>query len=191
MYKYKRNYEFLGSYLSAYIFSEQESNFNFTNSVMKRNKILIIEDDEPILESLLTELLDRGFQARGLTTPEKIFKEMSQFKPDVLLVDYYIPLGNGIEINKNLIDNNYLENTLFILMSAYSHIKDMVKKNNILYLEKPFSVDELINLINNSGGARNTLQNSNNTSETKKEDSAKKSRKHFLSGFLPLKAPTS
>jgi DNA-binding response OmpR family regulator len=123
-------------------------NSNFSESTAGRKKILIVEDDESILESLVDELSDRGFKVHGLNSPNKIFEEIINYKPEVLLVDYYLPLKNGLEINKTLIERNQNKNMLFILMSAHRDIKEVAGDNGVMYLEKPFSVNELERLIN-------------------------------------------
>ncbi|WP_143452255.1 diguanylate cyclase [Lacimicrobium alkaliphilum] len=50
-------------------------------------KVLIVDDDEDLLEHYRLTLSHTGIQVRTLSTPEEIFSVLSEFQPDILLLD--------------------------------------------------------------------------------------------------------
>lgn len=103
---------------------------------------LIIEDDADILASLTASLKDRGYEALGINDPLHLEAALKAITPNVWLVDYFLSKkANGLEIN-----TDQLGCCAFILMSAYPQAKVLAQELGISYLEKPFSLDQLISL---------------------------------------------
>ena len=50
-------------------------------------RILVIEHDAGVREVLISELQDEGFEVFGLENGDGVLMKMSQFKPDVLILD--------------------------------------------------------------------------------------------------------
>ena len=112
-------------------------------------KIFIVEDDKALnyLYTLIFELNGYkiiGFAQNGQEALDKyqILKE----KPDLIILDYNLPIKNGIYITKELIK---LDNNLKIIMVSAN---DSVKKKALLagaycFINKPFKIKSLINKI--------------------------------------------
>ena len=62
-----------------------------------RTKILIIEDEEILAENLRDYFLRRMFDARIAATGEAALELATEFRPDLLILDYALPGMNGIE----------------------------------------------------------------------------------------------
>ena len=70
-------------------------------------------------------------------------------KPDLILMDYRMPLKNGIETTKEILEID--KNSKIIFISAdYSVKNEALSLGVIAFLEKPFLYETLINSINNS-----------------------------------------
>ncbi|MHA1786427.1 MAG: response regulator [Candidatus Helarchaeota archaeon] len=64
-------------------------------------------------------------------------------KPDFILLDYRMPLRDGIEVTKEILLMD--KNARIIFASADSSIKDVVLKlGAICFIEKPFDISRLI-----------------------------------------------
>lgn len=50
-------------------------------------KVLIVDDDEDLLEHYRLTLLNTGVKVRTLDAPDEIFSVLSEFQPDILLLD--------------------------------------------------------------------------------------------------------
>ena len=64
-------------------------------------RILIVEDN-PDLQTLLTEVLSIDYEVAGATTGEEAVALARTFKPDVVLLDYQLPGINGDEAGRRI-----------------------------------------------------------------------------------------
>lgn len=107
-------------------------------------KILIIEDDENI-----QSFLKRGFKEEGYIVDTASDGEDGEYlattiKYDVIVLDWMMPLKNGIEVLESLKQKNIPTPT--IMLTAKGEIDDKVTgltKGADDYLSKPFSFKEL------------------------------------------------
>jgi len=107
-------------------------------------KLLIIEDDENILS-----LLQRAFIEDGYVVDSAMDGEEGEYLAlmnsyDVIILDWMLPLKNGIEVISSLREKNITTPT--IMLSARGEIEDKVaglKHGADDYLSKPFSFAEL------------------------------------------------
>ncbi len=107
-------------------------------------KLLIIEDDENILS-----LLQRAFSEDGYVVDSAMDGEDGEYLAiinsyDVIILDWMLPLKNGIEVISSLREKNITTPT--IMLSAKGEIEDKIvglKNGADDYLSKPFSFAEL------------------------------------------------
>lgn len=107
-------------------------------------KILIIEDDENI-----QSFLKRGFKEEGYVVDTASDGEDGEYLAsttsyDVIILDWMMPLKNGIEVLESLKEKNITTPT--IMLTAKDEIDDRVTgltKGADDYLSKPFSFKEL------------------------------------------------
>jgi len=110
-----------------------------------KSKILIIDDEKGILESLSGILQDEGFSVdvadRGKTGVEK-FKS-SEF--DVVLLDVWMPEMDGITALQKL--KEHKQKTPVIIMSGHGNVETAVKATKLGaydFLEKPLSIEVVL-----------------------------------------------
>ena len=119
---------------------------------MKKN-ILIYDDDEEILFLCKAILAKNGFVVDTLSICENVISDIQAFKPDVILMDLWIPVMGGekaIEVIKN---NEATKNIPVLIFSANADIKEIYKKVNAEgYIEKPFSISTFIETIKRHAG---------------------------------------
>ena len=74
-------------------------NFAFNNQELKNKRIIIIEDDVPSVKYYETILTNSGADIKVFTNGKDFltFLEKSDEKIDLLMVDFLVPLVNGIE----------------------------------------------------------------------------------------------
>ncbi|RME19206.1 MAG: sigma-54-dependent Fis family transcriptional regulator, partial [Bacteroidetes bacterium] len=124
------------------------------------HRILVI-DDEKAIRSVIKEILEaENFNveecANGAEALDKIQKE----KYDILLCDIKMPKLNGEELFQKVQELQYP--TAFIVMSAHGDIETAVKfmkAGAFDYLQKPFTLDKLINACRNAISRNETIQN--------------------------------
>ncbi|MDO8702139.1 MAG: diguanylate cyclase [Undibacterium sp.] len=84
----------------------------------KGYRILIVDDDIDTSKYYGTVLRDAGMSAHVLNAPEEILNAMANFRPELILMDVYMPLCNGVELSKMIrLDNSYLDVPIVFLSS--------------------------------------------------------------------------
>jgi len=112
-------------------------------------KILIIEDDEAILNMLKRGLEDENFIVDTAISGEDGEYMLSISNYDLIILDWMLPNKEGIEILKDIRNNDIL--TPVLMLTARDSIDnkiDALKNGADDYLVKPFSFDELVARIN-------------------------------------------
>lgn len=108
-------------------------------------KILIVDDDAGILESLQLLLEDAGYEVLA-SNDGKIRHYLSEVhKPNLILMDYWLPQENGGEITKKLKSENDTKHIPVIIISASYNIRELVTEAGADdFLPKPYDMDELL-----------------------------------------------
>jgi DNA-binding NtrC family response regulator len=106
-------------------------------------KLLIVDDEISIRESLFQFFTKEGYEV-DLAPDGKTARELfSKYEYDVVFLDLKLPDEQGLEILKELQENNL--DTQFIVISAYGNIEtavNAIKNGAFDFLEKPFSIYE-------------------------------------------------
>lgn len=109
-------------------------------------KILIIEDDEALLQTLITALQLENFEVSSAQDGEEGLKLASKEKVDLMVIDWVLPSLSGLEICKKLRSQNI--NTPIIILSGKR--KEEIDKVLGLemgaddYIVKPFGANEFV-----------------------------------------------
>ncbi len=110
-----------------------------------KSKILIIDDEKGILESLSGILQDEGF---GVEVAERAKAGIDKFKSiefDVVLLDVWMPEMDGITALQKL--KEYNPRTPVIIMSGHGNVETAVKATKLGaydFLEKPLSIEVVL-----------------------------------------------
>ena len=107
-------------------------------------KILIIEDEKELSESIATYLKSEDYVCEVASTYDKALKKTELYDYDCILLDITLPGGNGLDILRELKANNKMDGVLII--SARNSLDDKVtglKLGADDYLSKPFHLSEL------------------------------------------------
>jgi len=126
---------------------------------LKDIKILVIDDEKNILESIKMVLTYENYKVEtagsGLDGID-LFKEI---KPDIVLLDVKMPGYNGLEVLKNLKDINQFAE--IIMISGHSGIEEAVeaaKLGAFDFMEKPIARDKLILTVRNAAEKINLMK---------------------------------
>jgi DNA-binding response OmpR family regulator len=115
---------------------------------MMSKGVLICDDDEGILEVTRIILQSKGFQVETLSNSEMIYQKIDEFKPDLILLDLWMPVLSGEEITRTLkSDKNYSQIPI-IIFSANKDTKKVAQEIGADdYLSKPFNIEELETIV--------------------------------------------
>lgn len=112
-------------------------------------KILIIEDELALLETLKLNLEIEGYSVATCNSGNLALKTAKEFVPDLILLDVMLPVLNGIQIYKLFQENNI--STPVIFLTAKSSVQDKIEGLKLGaddYITKPFDLEELLLRIN-------------------------------------------
>jgi len=114
-------------------------------------RIIVVEDDIEQQEELVSFLNHAGHMARGAATADELENCLSQFIPEIVLLDYNLPDATGVALAENLREK--FDNTVGIVMvTARSSSTDRIECRRAGaddYLVKPIDFSELLALIGN------------------------------------------
>ena len=108
-------------------------------------KILVVEDEIPILTGIRDNLEMEGYEVATATDGEQALEIVSQFKPDLIVLDIMLPKIDGFEICRKLRENK--SNASVVIVSAKKEETDKVYGLDLGaddYVTKPFSVMEFL-----------------------------------------------
>jgi len=112
--------------------------------VNRQSRILLVDDELPILRAVTPLLRSRGYEVRSVVTGAGALTEMEADPPDLLIVDLGLPDVDGFEICRRVRERSAVP---IIVLSARHSEKDKVQALDLGaddYVTKPFGPDELL-----------------------------------------------
>jgi DNA-binding response OmpR family regulator len=107
-------------------------------------KILIIEDEAELVKSLVSYLREENYLCESAVDYNTALEKIELYDYDCILLDISLPGGSGLNLLKQLKQNNKLDGVLII--SAKNSVDDRVEGLKLGaddYLPKPFHLSEL------------------------------------------------
>ncbi|HET6917114.1 MAG TPA: response regulator [Acidimicrobiales bacterium] len=107
------------------------------------SRVLVVDDEPPILRALAANLRARGFETDLAPTGEDALKTAARHRPDVVVLDLGLPGMSGIEVIEGL---RGWTTVPIIVLSARNTEREKVAALDAGaddYVTKPFGMDEL------------------------------------------------
>lgn len=114
---------------------------------MKKETILVVEDESNILELVKYNLEDAGYRVLASSRGDSGLEQARRQKPDLLVLDLMLPGMNGIEITKILKQDEKTAHIPIIILTAKAQEADKIVGLELGaddYMTKPFSPRELV-----------------------------------------------
>jgi two-component system phosphate regulon response regulator PhoB len=109
---------------------------------MSKERILVVEDEEDILELVRYNLTREGYQVAGVTSGEKALKKIKSEPYDLIILDLMLPGIDGLEVARVLKKEAKTNNIPIIMLTAKGEEADIVAGLELGaddYITKPFS----------------------------------------------------
>ncbi|WP_434525732.1 phosphate regulon transcriptional regulator PhoB [Photorhabdus asymbiotica] len=110
-------------------------------------RILVVEDETPIREMVCFVLEKNGYQPVEAEDYDSALACLSEPYPDLVLLDWMIPGGSGLQIIKQMKRDNNVRDIPVMMLTARGEEEDRVRGLEIGaddYITKPFSPKELV-----------------------------------------------
>jgi CheY-like chemotaxis protein len=107
-----------------------------------RPKILIVEDDGEVRRLYAIGLNQRGFEVKLAANGAEAVERVGQEKPDVILLDWIMPLMDGREVLNKIAGMHQLDIPVIVISGqpAPATIDPRIR----CWMVKPVSIDELV-----------------------------------------------
>lgn len=113
--------------------------------------ILIFDDDAEILLVCKIILEGENYRVETRIYCDNIIEDITQVKPDIILMDLWIPDIGGENAINLVKKNEATQHIPVILFSANTEIEETFKRVNANgFLKKPFNIDDMLNVIENN-----------------------------------------
>ncbi|NHB92640.1 phosphate regulon transcriptional regulator PhoB [Photorhabdus cinerea] len=110
-------------------------------------RILVVEDETPIREMVCFVLEKNGYQPVEAEDYDSALACLSEPYPDLVLLDWMIPGGSGLQIIKQMKRDNNVRDIPVMMLTARGEEEDRVRGLDVGaddYITKPFSPKELV-----------------------------------------------
>ena len=110
-------------------------------------KILIVEDEPDIRDTLSYNFEKEGFEVLSSPNGKSALKLLESNKPNIVILDLMLPDMSGLDLCRQIKNDKMLSNTSIIMLTAKSEEVDRIVGFELGaddYVTKPFSVRELI-----------------------------------------------
>jgi len=152
---------------------------------MKKSRILVVDDEPGIRQSLAGVLEDEGYAVNAAASAEECLEELAASEYEVVLLDIWMPGIDGMEALARIQEIPFPQRPVVVMISGHATIETAVKATKLGafdFLEKPLSIQKVSVVVKNGiENRRLQLENSR-----LKEDTESKYR--IIGESVPMKA---
>jgi CheY-like chemotaxis protein len=148
----REEYERTSQYWLDQKLQQEELQKELHNQTRRKKRILLVDDEPDVCMVYQIVLEDAGYQCISYTDPIKALQEFRPKYYDLILLDIKMPILNGFELCKKIIELDITVHIVFITASEEyyekfrsQHFPELGKIN---YIQKPVSNDELVRIVN-------------------------------------------
>ena len=113
-------------------------------------KVLIVDDEPNIVISLEFLMAQNGFHVRKAKSGEEALEIVSEYMPDLILLDIMLPFRSGFEVCQIIRSKKEFENIKIIMLTAKGREADIERGKAAgadSYIIKPFSTKDLVDKV--------------------------------------------
>jgi twitching motility two-component system response regulator PilG len=118
--------------------------------MMKKNRILVVEDEESLLKLESILLSSKGYNVTGVMDGNAAVKEVFANKPDLVILDIMLPELDGFEVCKCIKENPETKHIPVVMLTAKKNSQDFARGMQVgadAYITKPFKSAKVIETI--------------------------------------------
>ncbi|MBV8907334.1 MAG: sigma-54-dependent Fis family transcriptional regulator, partial [Acidobacteriia bacterium] len=132
---------------------------------MKARRILVVDDEPEIRNSLRGVLEDEGYVAEGIESGEACLEALRNgYAFEVVLLDIWMPGMDGMEVLERIQEIALPERPVVVVISGHGSIEAAVKATKLGafdFLEKPLSIEKISVVVKNAIDHRRLLLENN------------------------------
>ncbi len=124
---------------------------------MKQLRILVVDDEPGIRQSLCGVLEDEGHRASAVPSGEACLEELARQSYDLLLLDVWLPGIDGLETLARIQEIPFADRPVVIMISGHGTIENAVRSTKLGafdFLEKPLTISKVSIVVKNAAEYR-------------------------------------
>jgi two-component system nitrogen regulation response regulator NtrX len=152
---------------------------------MKPRRVLVVDDEPGIRQSLSGVLEDEGYSVETAASGEECLSALPDAGFELVLLDIWLPGVDGMEVLGRIQEMPFAERPVVVVISGHGSIEAAVKATKLGafdFLEKPLSIDK-VSVVAKNALAHRTLETEN--ARLKADTSA---RYRIIGESVPMKA---
>ena len=119
---------------------------------MKRPRVLVVDDEPGIRQTLAGVLNDEGYQVHAMATGEECLEELGKGY-DLVLLDVWLEGIDGLETLQRIQEIPFAERPAVVMISGHGTIETAVRSTKLGafdFLEKPLSIEKVSVVLRNA-----------------------------------------
>jgi two-component system nitrogen regulation response regulator NtrX len=152
---------------------------------MNPPRILIVDDEPGIRQSLSGVLADEGFHAQAVESGEECLDALAAAIYEIVLLDIWLPGIDGLETLSRIQKIPASDRPLVVMISGHGTIETAVKATKLGaydFLEKPLSIDRVLLVVKHGLEQRRLRLENDRLRESANEES------NIVGDSIPMKA---
>jgi len=152
---------------------------------MKPARILIVDDEPLIRQSLAGVLDDEGYHAASVESGEECVRELQRGSYELVLLDVWLPGMDGLETLARIQEIPFELRPTVVIVSGHATIETAVKATKLGafdFLEKPLTIDKVTVVV------KNALQQHKMELELQRFKADGQGRFQIIGDSVPMKA---
>lgn len=117
---------------------------------MKKNRILVVEDEESLLKLESILLTSKGYSVTGVMDGRSALEEIAKSKPDLVILDIMLPELDGFEVCRQIKGNPETCHIPVVMLTAKKSSQDLARGRQVgadEYITKPFKSAKVMEII--------------------------------------------
>jgi two-component system, NtrC family, nitrogen regulation response regulator NtrX len=152
---------------------------------MKKVRILVVDDEPGIRQSLCGVLEDEGYVAHSVESGEACLEELRRETCDLIFLDVWLPGMDGMEVLSRIQEVAAPDRPVVVMISGHGNIETAVRATKLGafdFLEKPLSIQKV------SVVAKNALEHRRLSLENTRLKGDTESKYRIIGESVPMKA---
>jgi two-component system nitrogen regulation response regulator NtrX len=152
---------------------------------VKRDRVLVVDDEPGIRESLTGVLEDEGYLCHAVATGEECLAELQRNAYELVLLDVWMPGMDGLEALGRIQEIPLPDRPEVIIISGHGTIETAVRATKLGafdFIEKPLTIDKVVVI------AKNALKQRRLALEVARLKDSEDHRLRIIGDSVPMKA---
>ena len=152
---------------------------------MKRRRILVVDDEPGIRQSLCGVLEDEGYLAAAAESGEACLEALARQSFDLVLLDVWLPGVDGLETLARIQEIPFTDRPVVVMISGHGTIETAVKSTKLGafdFLEKPLTISKVVIAV------KNACEHHRLELENRQLKNGSQSRYRIIGESVPMKA---